>query len=327
MFMNTTIIGSNRHVLAVVALAGLMTACSQKKPADRVSSATNEGKRIESRTLSESDAAMLEPFQQPASEADRAWQEVAKALEPPPYPAEWQITEPTQAEIASFEKKNGEMAAQAADQAKDFYTRFPNHENAEVARAREYELLNVAVQSGNTNRLEQLQAVEKARLNDPKLSEDEQIELRMQQLQRSVAAQARKSSSAALQELEKGARALQKDFPNRPESSSLIMSAAQGWLDHNEIEKSRALVQEIVKGGAEDDAKEAAQELLKKIDRVGKPLDLKFSALDGKAVDLQEMKGKVVLVDFWATWCGPCMRELPKVKSAYEKLHPRGFEI
>ena len=54
---------------------------------------------------------------------------------------------------------------------------------------------------------------------------------------------------------------------------------------------------------------------------LGKGLDMKFTATDGTEVDLAKMKGKVVLIDFWATWCGPCVAEIPNVKKTYEKLH------
>lgn len=57
------------------------------------------------------------------------------------------------------------------------------------------------------------------------------------------------------------------------------------------------------------------------------PFELAFTALDGREVDLRKLRGKVVLLDFWATWCGPCIAELPNVKQVYREYHDRGFEI
>lgn len=57
------------------------------------------------------------------------------------------------------------------------------------------------------------------------------------------------------------------------------------------------------------------------------PFEFAFVALDGRTVDLRQLRGKVVLIDFWATWCAPCVAQLPKLKQLHSDHHAAGFEI
>jgi thiol-disulfide isomerase/thioredoxin len=124
-----------------------------------------------------------------------------------------------------------------------------------------------------------------------------------------------------------GSWLLAREYPHRQNGYQNLMLALQLYEFRKENDRARNLANELIASSTPEHFKLWSKGFLNRINSLDKPITLKFTALDGRKIDMAKMRGKVVLVDFWATDCGPCVQELPAVKAAYDRFHNQGFEV
>lgn len=130
-------------------------------------------------------------------------------------------------------------------------------------------------------------------------------------------------SAAYFESLERGFRELQGRYPNEGEVYAELLFVA----DHAPGERATALLNQILAWPAPKAVQDKTRGVLLKQSSLGQPFDRQLPALNGTALHLSEFKGKVVLIDFWASWCPPCREKLPEIKTLYRESQSKGFEI
>ena len=116
-----------------------------------------------------------------------------------------------------------------------------------------------------------------------------------------------------------------KEFPKDKRGGELLLRRVDADRDSPH---ETAILKRIIENYGDTPSGTMAKGRLRQTEGIGQPVELSFTdAISGKPIAMADLKGKIVVLDFWATWCGPCVDEMPKMKELYAEYKDKGVEF
>lgn len=131
--------------------------------------------------------------------------------------------------------------------------------------------------------------------------------------------------SGPAEEFVKEVQAYQRDNPKEELSTGLHIMLLNRLVEIDPAKAQKALAEAAQ--SSDEIVATTAKDYQRWIPMLGKPFNLKFTSVDGQEIDTAKMRGKVILIDFWATWCAPCLQTIPESVDLYKRYHDKGFDI
>jgi thiol-disulfide isomerase/thioredoxin len=113
-----------------------------------------------------------------------------------------------------------------------------------------------------------------------------------------------------------------KEFPKDKRGGDLLMKMV---ITDRDSPHETEILKRVVENYGDTGSGALAKGKLRQTGSIGQPIELSFTdAISGKPISMADLKGKIVVLDFWATWCVPCVDEMPKMKELYAEYKDKG---